>query len=73
MLVILPPEPDPTIFGRLHLDSDAWRHGASARDRSDGALEYPMTADDLPETRFARSGSVNIAYQVMGSARSTSF
>ncbi|WP_291869292.1 adenylate/guanylate cyclase domain-containing protein [Bradyrhizobium sp.] len=25
-----------------------------------------MNADDLPETRFARSGSVSIAYQVMG-------
>jgi pimeloyl-ACP methyl ester carboxylesterase len=25
-----------------------------------------VTVDDLPETRFARSGSVSIAYQVMG-------
>ncbi len=34
--------------------------------RSRAARGCSMNADNLPETRFARSGSVNIAYQVMG-------
>jgi len=31
------------------------------------------TVPDLPETRYARSGDVNIAYQVMGDGLWTSF